>query len=170
MGIMIAPLGAPVKLRGPVIQWPMSERTLVMLKPGTLQRRIAGEVLSRFERRGLKLIALKMLQIDEALAEKHYAEHRGKDFYGPLVEYITSSPVLAMILEGPGAIGMVRRLVGATNVNESLPGSIRGDYGASTRLNIVHASDSSESAQREISLYFTEKEIFSWEDPNAPWY
>jgi nucleoside-diphosphate kinase len=148
----------------------MAERTLVLLKPGVLQRRIAGEVLGRFERKGFKIIALKMLCMDKALVETHYAEHRGRDFYDKLVEYTLSGPVIAMILEGDGAIGQVRRLAGPTDINESLPGTIRGDYAARTRLNIVHASDSPESAEREISLFFTPREICGWEDENAQWF
>jgi nucleoside-diphosphate kinase len=146
------------------------ERTFVMLKPGVLQRRIIGEVLGRFERKGLKIIALKVLKMDRAMAETHYAEHRGKDFYPKLVDYTISGPVIALILEGTGAIALVRRLIGATDIAESLPGTIRGDFCASTRLNIVHASDSAESAAREIAHFFKPEEIFDWEDGNAQWF
>jgi nucleoside-diphosphate kinase len=146
------------------------ERTFVMLKPGVLQRRIAGEVLSRLERKGLKIIALKMIKMDAPMAETHYAEHRGKGFYENLVAYTISGPIIAMVIEGEGAIGMVRRLTGATDVTESLPGTIRGDYAGSTRLNIVHASDSPESAAREIACFFTGAEIFDWEDGNVQWF
>jgi nucleoside-diphosphate kinase len=146
------------------------ERTFVMLKPGILQRRIAGEVLSRLERKGLKIIALKMLRMDKARAEAHYAEHRGKNFYEKLVEYTLSGPVIAIILEGPGAVGIVRRLAGPTDAGESLPGTIRGDFAGTTRLNIIHASDSPESAAREIPLFFSEGEICGWEDGNARWF
>ena len=141
-----------------------------MLKPGVLQRRIIGEVLGRFERKGLKIIALKAVKMDRSMAETHYAEHRGKDFYPKLVEYTISGPVIAMILEGNGAIALVRRLTGATDIAESLPGTIRGDFCASTRLNIVHASDSPESAAREIAHFFKPEEIFDWEDDNAQWF
>ncbi|MDR0998443.1 MAG: nucleoside-diphosphate kinase, partial [Treponema sp.] len=110
------------------------ERTLVLLKPGVLQRRIAGEVLSRFERKGLKISALKLLRMDRPLVEAHYAEHRGKDFYDKLVEYTLSGPVIALILEGDEAIPLVRRLAGPTNLLEAPPGTIRGDYAARTRL------------------------------------
>ena len=146
------------------------ERTLVLFKPGVLQRRIAGEILSRFERKGLKIAALKMLRIEKPLAESLYAQHRGKEFYDKTVEYSLSGPVLAFVLEGDDAIGMVRRLVGPTDIRESLPGTIRGDYAAQTRLNIVHASDSPESAAREIALFFKPSDICEWEDDNAAWY
>jgi nucleoside-diphosphate kinase len=146
------------------------ERTFVMLKPGVLQRRIAGEVVTRFERKGLKIIALKLLRMDKSLVETHYAEHRGKDFYEKLVDYTCSGPVIALILAGEGAITRVRRLMGATDIMESLPGTIRGDLAGSTRLSIVHASDSSESALREIGLFFKPEEIYDWEDENARWF
>jgi nucleoside-diphosphate kinase len=146
------------------------EKTLVLLKPGVLQRRIAGEVISRFERKGLKIIALKLLRMDRALVEAHYAEHLGRDFYGKLVEYTLSGPVIAMILEGEEAIALVRRLAGPTNLLEAPPGTIRGDYAARTRLNIVHASDSPASAEREIALFFQAREICPWEDGNGGWF
>jgi nucleoside-diphosphate kinase len=146
------------------------EKTFVMLKPGVLQRRIVGEVLSRFERKGLKIVAVKMIQPDKKLAETHYAEHKGRDFYDKLVEYTVSGPVIAMILEGEEAIMLVRRLMGATAIHDSLPGTIRGDYAACTRLNIVHASDSPESAAREIALFFKPEEICPWTDGNAQWF
>jgi nucleoside-diphosphate kinase len=146
------------------------ERTFAMLKPGVLQRRIAGKILSRLERKGLKIIALKMIRLGKAQVEAHYAEHRGKDFYEKLVEYTLSGPVIAMILEGPGVIGITRRLAGPTDAGESPPGTIRGDFAGTTRLNIIHASDSPESAAREISLFFNEGEICIWEDGNARWF
>jgi nucleoside-diphosphate kinase len=146
------------------------EKTFVMLKPGVLQRRIVGEVLSRFERKGLKIVALKMMNMSRAMAETHYAEHKGKDFYDKLVEYSCSGPIAAMILEGNEAIMLVRRLAGATDIRENLPGTIRGDLAASTRLNIVHASDSPESASREIAHFFRSEEICTWDDGNAQWY
>ncbi|AEF80083.1 nucleoside-diphosphate kinase [Leadbettera azotonutricia] len=146
------------------------EKTFVMLKPGVFQRRIVGEALSRFERKGLKIIALKMMNLTKTLVEAHYAEHKGRDFYEKLVEYTLSGPVIAMILEGDEAIMLVRRLAGATDVRENLPGTIRGDFAAHTRLNIVHASDSPESASREISLFFKPEELCLWEDGNAKWF
>ncbi|MDR3303690.1 MAG: nucleoside-diphosphate kinase [Treponema sp.] len=146
------------------------ERTFVMLKPGALQRRIVGEVLSRFERKGLTIVALKMLCMSADLVKAHYAEHCGKDFYDKLVEYTLSGPVIAMILEGEAAIGVARRLIGPTDFREAAPGTIRGDFAAMTRLNIVHASDSSANAAREIALFFKDTEICEWEDGNASWY
>jgi nucleoside-diphosphate kinase len=146
------------------------ERTFVMLKPGVLPRRITGELISRFERKGLRIIAIKMLRIDRGMAESHYREHKGKDFYDKLVEYTLSGPVIAMILEGEDAVALVRRLAGPTDVREAPPGTIRGDYAARTRLNIVHASDSSENAARETTLFFKEEEICRWEDGNLSWF
>lgn len=147
-----------------------AERTYLMLKPGVLQRRLVGEVVSRIERKGLKIVALKMLRLDAATVEKHYAEHVGKDFYAKLVEYTVSGPVVALVVEGDGAISVMRRLVGPTDVAQSLPGTIRGDFCLHTRLNIVHASDSPESAAREIGIFFRPDEIVSWEDGNASWF
>ena len=146
------------------------EKTFVMLKPGCLQRRITGEVLSRLERKGLKMIALKMLRMDRAAAEALYAEHRGKDFYEKLLEYTVSGPVIALVLEGEEAVALVRRLAGPTDFHESPPGTIRGDFAARTRLNIIHASDSPAGAEREIALFFRAGEICTWEDGNARWF
>lgn len=145
------------------------ERTFTMLKPGVLSRRIAGEILTRIERKGLTIRALKMMKIDRELAETHYAEHRGKDFFTSLVDYITSGPVVAMVLEGDGAIAMLRRLCGPTKAEDAAPGTIRGDYGMHTNLNIIHASDSPESAARETALFFKPEEILDWEDGNHGW-
>jgi nucleoside-diphosphate kinase len=146
------------------------ERTFVMLKPGALQRRIVGEVLSRFERKGLRIIALKLMWIDRSVAETHYAEHKGRDFYDKLVEYMVSGPVIALVLEGEESIASVRRLAGPTDIQDQQPGTIRGDFACRTRLNIVHASDSSESAKREIALFFKPAELIEWEDGNAQWF
>jgi nucleoside-diphosphate kinase len=146
------------------------ERTLVLLKPGCLQRRIVGEVLNRFERKGLKIIALKLLRMDGPMVEAHYIEHREKDFYGKLVEYTLSGPVIALILEGEEAVSVVRRLAGPTSLADALPGTIRGDYAARTRLNIVHASDSPASAERECARFFRPEEICFWEDGNQAWF
>ena len=145
------------------------ERTFTMLKPGVLARRVAGEIITRFERKGFIIRAVKTLRIDRALAEAHYAEHRGKDFFERLVAYITSGPVLAMVLEGDGAIAMLRKLCGSTKAEEAAPGTIRGDYGMHTNLNIIHASDSPESAAREIGLFFRPDEILEWEDGSHDW-
>jgi nucleoside-diphosphate kinase len=148
----------------------MLERTFAMLKPGVLQRRLAGEVLNRFERKGLKIVALKLLRMDRNMAETHYAGHKGKDFYDKLVEYTLSGPVIAMILEGEEAVGVVRRLTGSTTLDSAQPGTIRGDYAARTRLNIVHASDSPGSAEREMRLFFTPQELCEWDDGNQEWF
>ena len=146
------------------------ERSFAMLKPGVLQRRLVGEVLLRIERKGIKLIALKLMKIDRPLAETHYAEHKGKDFYEKLVSYTISAPVVAMVLEGADVVSKLRRLCGPTNVQEALPGTIRGDFCFNTRLNIIHASDSPMSAEREIALFFKESELITWEDGNDAWY
>jgi nucleoside-diphosphate kinase len=130
------------------------ERTLVLIKPDAVQRALAGEILGRFERRGLKVVDGKLLKVERGLAEEHYAEHAEKPFFGELVEFITSAPTLALVLEGEGAIGIVRTTVGATNPADSAPGTIRGDLALSMPDNLVHGSDSPESAQREIALWF----------------
>ncbi|TVR69965.1 MAG: nucleoside-diphosphate kinase [Spirochaetaceae bacterium] len=143
--------------------------TYVMLKPGVIQRRLVGEILRRLEDKGLELRGMKLMRIAREPAEEHYGEHRGKAFYDDLISYITSGPVLAMVIGGEEAIGRVRLLAGATRVDEALPGTIRGDFAAVTTKNIIHASDSPESAQREIGLFFLESEILEYEDPNGPW-
>lgn len=142
------------------------QRTYAMLKPGVLQRRIVGDVIARIERKGLNIVGLKIMTISPALAATHYAEHKERSFYGELISYITSGPVVAMVIEGDEAVMLVRKLCGATSVNDSLPGTIRGDYGMHTGLNIIHASDSPESADREVKLFFKEGEIVSWVDGN----
>ena len=131
-----------------------AERTLVLIKPDAVQRALAGEILSRFERRGLELRDARLVQVDRELAEQHYAEHAEKPFFGELVEFITSAPTLALALEGEGAIASVRTTMGATNPADSTPGSIRGDLALSMPDNLVHGSDSPESAAREIGLWF----------------
>jgi nucleoside-diphosphate kinase len=130
------------------------ERTLVLIKPDAVQRALAGEILARFERRGLKIVAGRLLTVDRALAEEHYAEHAEKPFFGELVEFITSAPTVALVLEGEGAIALVRTTMGATNPADAAPGTIRGDLALSMPDNLVHGSDSPESAQREIALWF----------------
>ena len=131
------------------------ERTLVLIKPDAMQRGLAGEILGRFERRGLEIRDARLVQVDRALAGQHYAEHAEKPFFGELVEFITSAPTLALALEGEGAIATVRRTMGATNPADSEPGSIRGDLALSMPDNLVHGSDSPESAQRELALWFS---------------
>jgi nucleoside-diphosphate kinase len=145
------------------------ERTFSMLKPGVVQRRIAGEIIARIERKGLKIVALKMMTIPRSLAETHYAEHREKSFFGELVSFICSGPVVAMAIEGEDAIARVRALCGATKVEAALPGTIRGDYAMHTGLNIIHASDSSASAERELGLFFQGSELYPWKDENDGW-
>src|SRR5690242_1808107 len=131
-----------------------SERTLVLVKPDAMQRRLAGEIVARFEARGLTMKAARLVQVDDALAREHYAEHTEKPFFGELVEFITSSPTLALVLEGEGAIAVVRTTMGGTNPADAAPGTIRGDLALSMPDNLVHGSDSPESAQREVSLWF----------------
>jgi nucleoside-diphosphate kinase len=137
----------------------MAERTLVLIKPDAMQRRLAGEILARFESRGLAIRAAKLVLVDEALAGEHYAEHREKPFFGELVEFITSSPTLALVLEGDSAIQVVRTTMGATNPVDSAPGTIRGDLALAMPDNLVHGSDSPGSAEREIALWFADSEL-----------
>jgi nucleoside-diphosphate kinase len=146
------------------------QRTFAMLKPGVLQRRIVGDILSRFEQKGLSIVGLKVMNIPPLVATTHYAEHKGKSFYDELISYIISGPVVAMAIEGDEAIHLVRRLCGPTAVTESLPGTIRGDYCMHTGNNIIHSSDSPDSAARELKLFFSENELVSWTDGNAAWF
>ncbi len=145
------------------------ERTYAMLKPGVLPRRIVGEIISRIERKGFSIVGLKIMRIPRELAERHYAEHKDKPFFGELVEYITSGPVVAMVLEGESAVKMLRLLCGATRPEDALPGTIRGDYAMHTNFNIIHASDSPEAAAREIGLFFRPEELVEWSDGNEDW-
>jgi nucleoside-diphosphate kinase len=137
----------------------VAERTLVLIKPDAMQRRLAGEILARFEQRGLEVRAAKLVHVDEALAGEHYAEHREKPFFGELVEFITSSPTLALVLEGESAVKVVRTTMGSTNPVDSAPGTIRGYLALAMPDNLVHGSDSLESAEREIALWFTDGEL-----------
>lgn len=130
------------------------DRTLILVKPDGFARRLTGEIIARLERKGLQLTDLKLTTIDEDTAKRHYAEHEGKPFFDALVAFITSGPLVAMIMEGPNAIEAARQLIGATNGLEAAPGSIRGDYATETRRNLAHGSDSAESAEREITIYF----------------
>lgn len=145
------------------------ERTFVMVKPDGVQRGLIGEIISRFEKKGLKIVALKMLKIPKELAEKHYAEHSTKPFFSSLVSYITSAPVVAMVVEGRDAVKVVRKLVGVTNPSEADPGTIRGDFGLDLGRNVIHASDSLQSADREIKLFFNEEEILEYRRENDVW-
>jgi len=145
------------------------EHTLVIIKPDAVQRGLIGEIINRFERRGLRIVALKLIQIDEALAQRHYAIHEGKPFYEPLIRYITSSPVVVMVLEGNNAIEVARRTMGATNPAEAAPGTIRSDFSLEIGRNLVHGSDGPETAAFEVPLFFTEDELLSYERDTDRW-
>jgi nucleoside-diphosphate kinase len=147
----------------------VSERTLVLVKPDGVQRLLAGRIISRFEERGLKIVGLKLVQVDRELAERHYAVHREKRFFAGLVEFITSSPVVAMVLEGPNAIAVVRSMVGATRPNEAAPGTIRGDLALETAQNLIHASDGPETAATELELWFRAGELVDYERDIDRW-
>ena len=134
----------------------MPERTLILVKPDAFERALTGEVIARFERKGLRLVALKLMQVNVELAERHYGEHAGKPFFPELVEFITRGPLVALVLEGEGAIEAARQVIGATNPLEAAPGSIRGDFATEITFNLVHGSDSPNSAAREIELFFPE--------------
>lgn len=137
------------------------ERTFIILKPDAVQRGLVGEILARLERRGLKLVAMKMIHVSQELAEEHYAVHKERPFYGSLISYIASSPVVALVVEGTNAIAVVRRTVGATNPAEAEPGSIRADYGLEVGRNLVHASDGPDTAKTEIALWFGD-DLIDW--------
>lgn len=145
------------------------ERTLVLIKPDAMQRGLAGEVISRLERRGLKIVAIRLLKVSKALAKKHYAEHEGKPFFPGLVEYITSSPIIAAVFEGKGAIQAVRQTMGKTNPLEAETGSIRGDLGLEKGRNLTHASDAPASAKREIALFFGDMAPIAWQRDTDRW-
>ena len=144
------------------------ERTFIMVKPDGVQRGLVGEVIGRFERKGFKLVGAKFMQVSRELAEQHYAEHKEKPFFGSLIQFITSGPVMAMVWEGPNVIAIARKMMGATKPENAEPGSIRGDFAAVTSNNIVHGSDSPESAAREIGLWFGEVGA-SYERNTDPW-
>src|SRR3712207_431916 len=131
-----------------------TERTLILVKPDAFARGLTGEIIARFERKGLKIVALKHMQLDEDTAKQHYAEHEGKPFFGELVDFITSGPLVAMALEGDEAVSAARQVIGATNPLEAVPGSIRGDFAVAVGQNLVHGADSEQSAQRELELFF----------------
>lgn len=145
------------------------ERTLILIKPDALQRGLAGEIISRLERRGLKLAGMKLMKMDDALARRHYAEHEGKPFLESLVSFITSGPLIAAVLEGPAAIEAARSMIGATDPQQAAPGTIRGDLALYVQYNLIHGSDSPESAQREIALFFDEAELVTWERSTDSW-
>jgi nucleoside-diphosphate kinase len=145
------------------------EQTLVLVKPDGVQRGLVGEIITRFERRGLKLLGLKFMQVTPELAAKHYGVHRERPFYNSLVEYITSGPVVAMVWEGKDAIQTVRNTMGVTNPTNAAPGTIRGDLGVEIGRNLVHGSDGLESAASEVALFFAANELVSWQRANDPW-
>jgi len=146
------------------------ERTLVLLKPDAVQRGLVGEIVARFERKGLKLVGMKLRRFDEALLRRHYAAHAGKPFFDGLLRFMSSGPVVAIALEGAQAIAVTRSLMGKTNSAEATPGTIRGDYGMSVSFNLVHGSDGPESAKKELALFFSgEGEIVSWTPTAEAW-
>ena len=145
------------------------ERTLIILKPDAVQRGLAGEIIRRFEQRGLRIVGMKFMSVPRALAEEHYAVHREKSFYAGLVAYIISSPVIVMALEGTNAVAAARGTIGATRPNEAAPGSIRGDLALEVGRNLVHGSDSVENAQTEIALWFKVGELIDWARDVDPW-
>jgi nucleoside-diphosphate kinase len=145
------------------------ERTLILVKPDAMQRALAGEILGRLERRGLRIAGLKLLQVDRTLAERHYGEHVGKPFYEGLVSYITACPIVAAVLEGTDAVESVRNTVGKTNPRDAAPGTIRGDFGLEIGRNLIHASDSLESAEREVNLFFRPEEVITYERDIDHW-
>jgi nucleoside-diphosphate kinase len=146
------------------------ERTLVLLKPDAVQRGLVGPILARFEAKGLKLVGLKLRHFPQALIQKHYEAHKARPFYGALVEFMTSGPAVAVVLEGKNAIEVTRRLMGKTNAAEAEPGTIRGDYALSRSNNLVHGSDSPEAAAAELALFFPDaSEVTEWNSPEFPW-
>ena len=147
----------------------MTERTLIIIKPDAIQRHLAGQIISRLERKGLKLVSAKFMQIPEKLVRRHYAAHKDKPFFAPAVKFMSSAPSLLMIWEAEGCVDMVRKMIGSTFGYEAQPGTIRGDFGCSQRYNLVHGSDSPESALDEIKLFFESDEIVDYELSDAPW-
>lgn len=145
------------------------ERTLILIKPDAVQRRLTGTLLSRFENKGLKIVGLKLLQVTKELAAEHYEEHVEKPFYPLLEEFITAGPVVAIVAEGPEAVSVVRSMMGSTNGRESAPGTIRGDYGVSRQMNLVHGSDGPDAAAREIKIYFKPEELIDYETSLGGW-
>jgi nucleoside-diphosphate kinase len=146
-----------------------TERTLILVKPDGVQRRLIGTIISRIENRGLKIVGMKMLQVTTELAREHYAEHVEKPFYPLLEEFITAAPVVAMAVEGPEAITVMRGMMGSTNGREAAPGTIRGDYGVSRQMNLIHGSDGPEAAARELEIYFKSEELYDYEPTLGEW-
>jgi len=147
----------------------LAERTFVLLKPDAVQRGLVGRIVARFEARGLKLLGMKLLTVPRTLAETYYAEHRGKAFFEPLMAYITSGPVVAIVLEGEGAVAVVRKMMGKTNAAEAEPGTIRGDFALTIGRNMIHGSDGLESAKREIGLFFKADELRAYTRIDEAW-
>ena len=145
------------------------ERTLILVKPDGIQRGLAGEIIARFEKRGLKLVAMKLLQMSDDLAMRHYGEHEGKPFYETLVAYITSGPLIAMVWEGNEAVAAARATIGLTKPVDATPGTIRGDFGMEIGRNLVHGSDSDKGAEKEIALFFAPEEVVDWTRDNDRW-
>ncbi len=147
----------------------MMKTTFLMVKPDGVQRGLVGDVMKRIEKRGLRIVAMKMMSLDEETAGEHYTEHKGKDFYEPLIDYITSGPVVAMAVKGDSAISLVRKMVGATDPQDANPGTIRGDYGIDIGRNIVHAADSPESADRELGIFFEDSDYQDYTRIEEDW-
>lgn len=147
----------------------MVERTFVLLKPDAVQRALVGEIVGRFELRGLKLVGMKMLRVSRSLGEMYYAEHKGKAFFEPLMAYVTAGPVVAIVLEGDGAVAAVRKMMGKTNSADAEPGTIRGDLALTIERNVIHGSDSPESARREIGLFFKKDELHNYARGDEAW-
>ncbi len=145
------------------------ERTFIMIKPDGVQRNLVGEIVSRFETKGFTLVGMKLMQVSRELAEQHYGVHKERPFFGSLVDFIVSAPVVAMVWEGDGVVASARKLIGATNPLTAEPGTIRGDFGVSIGRNIIHGSDAIETAQSEIALWFKKEELVSWEPTITPW-
>src|SRR5699024_8446042 len=145
------------------------QKTFIMVKPDGVQRNVIGEVVRRFEQKGFKLAGAKLMQVSNELAENHYGEHKERPFFGELVDFITSGPVFAMVWEGENVISTARTMIGATNPQEANPGSIRGDFGVTVGKNIIHGSDSKESAEREINLFFKEDELIAYDKQDHDW-
>lgn len=145
------------------------ERTLIILKPDAVQRALCGQILSRFEQKGLQIVGMKFAKLPQQLVERHYEPHRGKPFYPGLIKFMTSSPVLVMALEGKDAIAIARKMMGATFGSKAEPGTIRGDFGVSNSFNLIHGSDSPESAQRELGLFFQPSELVEWQPATRAW-
>ena len=145
------------------------ERTLVLVKPDGVQRGLVGTIIGKFEATGMKIVGMKLMHVSDTLAQQHYAEHEGKPFYSGLVDYITSAPVVALCLEGPDAIAITRKLMGATNPSEAPPGTIRGDFGVEISRNLVHGSANEGDASREVGLFFSDEELIDYSRSNDVW-